>query len=214
MRYWILRWIFQEKIIGKFVRTYEAGGTPNPCIDCNRFMKFDKLLDFLPSSTACITLSRVTMPALSRTNRPAAGCSKRVWTRAGPELCAVHDDTAAACAHQISSGRPQQDGDPRAGGAAQLLQRTQARQPGYLLCAGRRLRQVHGAVHGQALSGRRFPRFRRQAGGESTRVLSAIPSARDAASVLRWESRCTSAARIWRRTRFRSDRRQRCSRTL
>ena len=27
-------------------------------------------------------------------------------------------------------------------------------------------------------------------------------------------SRCTSAARIWRRTRFRSDRRQRCSRTL
>ena len=34
---------FQEKIIGKFVRTYEAGGTPNPCIDCNRFMKFDKL---------------------------------------------------------------------------------------------------------------------------------------------------------------------------
>ena len=65
---------FQEKIIGKFVRTYEAGGTPNPCIDCNRFMKFD--------STACTTLSRVTMPALSRTNRPAAGCSKRAWTRA------------------------------------------------------------------------------------------------------------------------------------
>ncbi len=72
---------FQEKIIGKFVRTYEAGGTPNPCIDCNRFMKFDKLLD-LPSSTACITLSRVTMPALSRMNRPDAGCSKRAWTRA------------------------------------------------------------------------------------------------------------------------------------
>ena len=37
---------FHEKIIDRFVRTYEAGGTPNPCIDCNRFMKFDKLLDF------------------------------------------------------------------------------------------------------------------------------------------------------------------------
>ena len=37
---------FQEKIIDKFIRVYEAGGTPNPCIDCNRFMKFDKLLDF------------------------------------------------------------------------------------------------------------------------------------------------------------------------
>ena len=37
---------FKEKIIEKFIKTYEAGGTPNPCIDCNRYMKFDKLLDF------------------------------------------------------------------------------------------------------------------------------------------------------------------------
>ena len=34
---------FGEKIIDKFVRSYEAGLTPNPCIDCNRYMKFDKL---------------------------------------------------------------------------------------------------------------------------------------------------------------------------
>ena len=37
---------FKEQIIEKFIRTYEAGGTPNPCIDCNRYMKFNKLLDF------------------------------------------------------------------------------------------------------------------------------------------------------------------------
>ena len=37
---------FKEKIIDKFIRTYEAGGTPNPCIDCNRYMKFEKLLDY------------------------------------------------------------------------------------------------------------------------------------------------------------------------
>lgn len=35
---------FRERIIDKFVRIYEAGGTPNPCIDCNRYMKFDLLL--------------------------------------------------------------------------------------------------------------------------------------------------------------------------
>ena len=35
---------FKERIIGKFIRTYESGGTPNPCIDCNRYMKFDRLL--------------------------------------------------------------------------------------------------------------------------------------------------------------------------
>ncbi len=34
---------FGEKVIDRFVRTYQSGGTPNPCIDCNRYMKFDKL---------------------------------------------------------------------------------------------------------------------------------------------------------------------------
>lgn len=31
---------FEEKVICRFVRAYENGSTPNPCIDCNRFMKF------------------------------------------------------------------------------------------------------------------------------------------------------------------------------
>ena len=36
---------FAADVIDKFVRTYEAGATPNPCIDCNRYLKFDALLD-------------------------------------------------------------------------------------------------------------------------------------------------------------------------
>ena len=36
---------FQEKVIRKFVESYEGGMTPNPCIDCNRYMKFQKLFD-------------------------------------------------------------------------------------------------------------------------------------------------------------------------
>ena len=36
---------FREKVIEKFVRSYESGETPNPCIDCNRYMKFDKLYE-------------------------------------------------------------------------------------------------------------------------------------------------------------------------
>ena len=36
---------FEEKIIRKFVDSYRRGMTPNPCIDCNRYMKFDKLFD-------------------------------------------------------------------------------------------------------------------------------------------------------------------------
>lgn len=37
---------FKQEVIDKFIRTYEQGGTPNPCIDCNRRLKFAKLLDF------------------------------------------------------------------------------------------------------------------------------------------------------------------------
>ena len=35
---------FEEKVIQKFVHCYECGSTPNPCIDCNRHLKFDRLL--------------------------------------------------------------------------------------------------------------------------------------------------------------------------
>lgn len=34
---------FQECVIDKFIHAYENGITPNPCIDCNRYLKFDKL---------------------------------------------------------------------------------------------------------------------------------------------------------------------------
>ena len=34
---------FEECVISRFVDSYESGATPNPCIDCNRFLKFDQL---------------------------------------------------------------------------------------------------------------------------------------------------------------------------
>ena len=47
MPYYVLNFTddFREKIIDRFVFCYENGLTPNPCIDCNRYMKFDKLFD-------------------------------------------------------------------------------------------------------------------------------------------------------------------------
>ena len=36
---------FRENVIKRFVEAYESGKTPNPCIDCNRYMKFDKLFE-------------------------------------------------------------------------------------------------------------------------------------------------------------------------
>lgn len=34
---------FAGQVIDRFVAAYEEGATPNPCIDCNRYMKFAKL---------------------------------------------------------------------------------------------------------------------------------------------------------------------------
>lgn len=36
---------FRDTVIRKFIESYEKGITPNPCIDCNRYMKFDKLYE-------------------------------------------------------------------------------------------------------------------------------------------------------------------------
>src|SRR5919198_3691164 len=44
--YYVLnfREVFEEQVIKAFVRTYASGRTPNPCIRCNQFIKFDALL--------------------------------------------------------------------------------------------------------------------------------------------------------------------------
>ena len=35
---------FRENVISRFISAYENGATPNPCIDCNRYIKFEKLM--------------------------------------------------------------------------------------------------------------------------------------------------------------------------
>lgn len=35
---------FQERIVDPFVRDYLCGITPNPCVECNRYVKWEKLL--------------------------------------------------------------------------------------------------------------------------------------------------------------------------
>jgi tRNA-specific 2-thiouridylase len=44
--YYVLnfREVFEDRVIKDFVQTYARGQTPNPCIRCNQFIKFDALL--------------------------------------------------------------------------------------------------------------------------------------------------------------------------
>lgn len=42
---WNFRDIFREKVIDYFAMEYKAGRTPNPCIACNRYVKWQSFLD-------------------------------------------------------------------------------------------------------------------------------------------------------------------------
>ena len=46
MRFYVFNFTddFREKVMDDFVRCYECGLTPNPCIQCNRYLKFDAFL--------------------------------------------------------------------------------------------------------------------------------------------------------------------------
>ncbi len=37
---------FRRDVMEKFIETYERGGTPNPCLDCNRCMRAGHLMDY------------------------------------------------------------------------------------------------------------------------------------------------------------------------
>ncbi|MDY6399064.1 MAG: tRNA 2-thiouridine(34) synthase MnmA [Synergistales bacterium] len=41
---------FEKCVIKKFVSVYESGGTPNPCVDCNKNLKFGKFLNHAKNS--------------------------------------------------------------------------------------------------------------------------------------------------------------------
>lgn len=36
---------FHREVIGRFIESYECGETPNPCVECNRRIKFSKMLE-------------------------------------------------------------------------------------------------------------------------------------------------------------------------
>ena len=36
---------FKGQVIDRFISAYERGATPNPCIDCNRYLKFERLYE-------------------------------------------------------------------------------------------------------------------------------------------------------------------------
>ena len=79
---------FGEKIIDKFVRSYETGLTPNPCIDCNRYMKFDKLYE-RAKILGCDHIAPGTMRASRRKTGLYIGCARRMTRQRTRATCSM-----------------------------------------------------------------------------------------------------------------------------
>ncbi len=41
---------FTKEVIQRFIESYECGDTPNPCIDCNKYIKWDLLMKYMKDS--------------------------------------------------------------------------------------------------------------------------------------------------------------------
>ena len=69
---------FRACVMEDFVRVYEAGGTPNPCVTCNRTVKF-------PALAACADRLGCTCIATGHYARTGAGESGRTLLRKGAD---------------------------------------------------------------------------------------------------------------------------------
>lgn len=72
--------LFRERVMDRFVWAYTHGRTPNPCIDCNREIKFGALLDWALDQGADSHGHRPLRQSPPQIRPPAAGscCGARI----------------------------------------------------------------------------------------------------------------------------------------
>ena len=141
---------FREQIIEKFVRVYEAGGTPNPCIDCNKYMKFNHLLSWAQAHG----MEYVVTGHYARVEQdPDTGrwLLKKGLDEGRDQSYVLYNLTSSnwlMCACRWGPcTRPRCVPSP----SSIISSMPATRQPGHLLCARRRLCPLYGGLYRQAL---------------------------------------------------------------
>ena len=199
---------FREKIIEKFIRVYEAGGTPNPCIDCNRYMKFDHLLSWAREHG----MEYVVTGHYARVEQDEATgrwLLKKGLDEGKDQSYVLYNLTQEQLAHvRLPLGALHKSEVREIAEQQHFINARKHDSQDICFVPDWRLRKVHGRFHRQALPGRRFPRRRRAAKWAPTRGPCGIPSASGRVWALPWAHRSMSAPRICRPTRSRSARRK------
>ena len=113
---------FRSTVIRRFIDSYEHGITPNPCIDCNRFMKFGKLFD---------------RAKILGCDYVVTGHYARIEEQGGVFLLKKAADESkdqSYVLYAMTQEQLAQDRGARPRRGVRLCERGKARQPGYLLC--------------------------------------------------------------------------------
>ena len=100
---------FEARVVAPYVRAYDAGATPNPCVACNRELKFGRLLD----RARALGFDALATGHHARVRRGADGVVRLAAGprhREGPVVRALRAHPARAartsCSRSASSRRP------------------------------------------------------------------------------------------------------------
>ena len=150
------RTCFRERVIRPFAAAYEAGCTPNPCVDCNRGIKFGELLrrSLELGAEAVATGHYVRMERDGATGRCLL---KKALHPEKDQSYVLYSLTQ----EQLSRSRFPLGGLSKAG----LRQRGEEGEPGYLLHPRRGLCRFPPPVHGEGVPSGALPGSERQASG-------------------------------------------------
>ena len=102
---------FKENVIDYFIREYREGRTPNPCIACNRYVKWEALLKRKPGYWSRLYCHRSLCTGGETGKRPL--CHPEFCnSQKGSDLCPVQPDTGTAGAYSDACRRIYKRGDP------------------------------------------------------------------------------------------------------
>ena len=198
-----LRADFAARVVDNFVSEYLAGRTPNPCVMCNREIKFDRLW----SRARALEADYVATGHYARIEQGADGrfhLLRAADDAEGSVVFSVHPRAGRTRANDFSAGRDDQDRSSRPRTRAGARHRGQAREPGNLLRARRRLCEFcRAAKRPRATPPGLDHRRRREAARAITPGCIDLPSDSAAAWVSPAASGCTCArfgprrARSW-----------------